>query len=277
MGVTPTKGGPIPLYIPRIPSALSVFLTTSSPPVYVPSAAVCRRVLVRSKGWPTRTADTPPKPPERKDLRAEVACFFSSNCSSVMAADVWSSAMMTVRGGVGCVRGGEARREGTGENLTALRLLAYLLAAQSQYRDTCRVSEWWGGKETLDKERSSGRSGGRSDVHPSRGAQCTTPRLHSFPALGLVSPRVIAAPRMQSNRLKRGRTGHTHNTFTGRLPCTTRGSHEHEEDQRDHNGRESTSKETAMQTRQGLYYMQPHYSCRSAHKHGHARTAAYSH
>ncbi len=81
MGVTPTSGGPMPRYIlphptlhqlarplplrpltgrapttrrthPRIPSLASVCLTTSSAPVYVPGAAVCRRTFVRSKGWP---------------------------------------------------------------------------------------------------------------------------------------------------------------------------------------------------------------------------------
>lgn len=37
---------------PLTPSLANVFFTTSIAPVYVPGAAVCRRVLVRSKGCP---------------------------------------------------------------------------------------------------------------------------------------------------------------------------------------------------------------------------------
>ena len=75
------------------PSLANVFFTTSKPPVYVPGAAVCSRVLVKSNGWPsgrkprgnvhdqkrennddavhrayepTKTAQTPPNPPATK-------------------------------------------------------------------------------------------------------------------------------------------------------------------------------------------------------------------
>jgi len=78
---------------PLGPSLAKVFFTTSIAPVYIPGCAVCSLVLVRSNGcpaqdtWmsvtttppgrardrgiankPTRTAPTPPAPPEMNDL-----------------------------------------------------------------------------------------------------------------------------------------------------------------------------------------------------------------
>lgn len=77
----------VKLTYPVTPSRARVFLTTSIAPVYTPGAAVCKRVFVKSKGWPTQiyrqpitakrceglqrptsTADTPPTPPVMKDL-----------------------------------------------------------------------------------------------------------------------------------------------------------------------------------------------------------------
>ena len=111
MGVTPTNGGVIPLYIlsisrllwqsrvgsstrmsrvthPLIPSFAIVFRTTSTAPVYVPGGAVCSRVLVRSKGWPTRTHETPPKPPERKDLTGFWVCLDEDASISELSSDM---------------------------------------------------------------------------------------------------------------------------------------------------------------------------------------------
>ena len=75
MGVTPTRGDPMPLYNPRIP----VFLKQSTMPLY--SFDVWSRTLSVSKGcfWmrdfqdfveitPTRTAEIPAAPPAKKDL-----------------------------------------------------------------------------------------------------------------------------------------------------------------------------------------------------------------
>jgi hypothetical protein len=53
MGVTPSSGGTTPRYNPVGPSLANIFFTTSKPPVYVPGAAVCSRVLVKSNGWPS--------------------------------------------------------------------------------------------------------------------------------------------------------------------------------------------------------------------------------
>jgi hypothetical protein len=50
MGVTPSSGGTTPRYNPVGPSLANVFFTTSKPPVYVPGAAVCSRVLIKSNG-----------------------------------------------------------------------------------------------------------------------------------------------------------------------------------------------------------------------------------
>jgi hypothetical protein len=50
MGVTPNSGGTTPRYNPVGPSLANAFFTTSKPPVYVPGAAVCSRVLIKSNG-----------------------------------------------------------------------------------------------------------------------------------------------------------------------------------------------------------------------------------
>lgn len=42
---------------PLMPSAAIVFRTTSTAPVYVPGAAVCNLVFVKSKGCPTSTQE----------------------------------------------------------------------------------------------------------------------------------------------------------------------------------------------------------------------------
>jgi len=53
VGVTPNSGGTTPRYNPVGPSLANAFFTTSKPPVYVPGAAVCSRVLIKSNGWPS--------------------------------------------------------------------------------------------------------------------------------------------------------------------------------------------------------------------------------
>lgn len=60
---------------PLIPSLAIVFLTTSTAELYVPGEAVCNRVFVKSNGCPTRTQDTPPNPPDKKDLIGSTVCF----------------------------------------------------------------------------------------------------------------------------------------------------------------------------------------------------------
>ena len=67
---------------PLMPSAATVFLTTSIAPLYVPGAAVWSRVLVRSKGCPTRTQEIPPKPPERNDLTGSTVDLASREAAS---------------------------------------------------------------------------------------------------------------------------------------------------------------------------------------------------
>ena len=89
MGETPTRGALIPLYRPlKTPSYLTVLATQSHMPVYMGFAPavgmgiVWSRTLMVSKGWPDRTADTPPAPPAMKFLaNSDILCqlvFFKS-------------------------------------------------------------------------------------------------------------------------------------------------------------------------------------------------------
>jgi hypothetical protein len=80
IGVTPTSGAETPAYSPRLnPSRATLFLTTSIAPLYTPASAVCRRTLTRSNGWPTTTAQTPPKPPAARERTCEARAFLASS------------------------------------------------------------------------------------------------------------------------------------------------------------------------------------------------------
>ena len=74
----------------RSPSRATVFLTTSIAPVYTPLSDVCNLTLTRSKGCPTRTAQTPPPPPaanerrpERVDLVATTTSLLTSSAEGI--------------------------------------------------------------------------------------------------------------------------------------------------------------------------------------------------
>jgi hypothetical protein len=88
---------------PRIPSFAIVFLTTSTAPLYVPGAAVCIRVFVKSNGCPTRTQETPPNPPDKKDLIGSTVCLLALE-EEASISDA-SSDMVIV--GCGCLSGRE--------------------------------------------------------------------------------------------------------------------------------------------------------------------------
>ena len=50
-------------------------------PEYTPFSAVCSLTLTRSKGWPTRTAQTPPIPPAARERRLETDAFVAATTS----------------------------------------------------------------------------------------------------------------------------------------------------------------------------------------------------
>jgi len=110
IGVTPVRGAETPRYRPYVqsqlplsdnrkpvskhtfaPSRPTICRTTSIAPLYTPLSAVCKRTLTRSKGCPTRTAQTPPAPPatsERNDcsddfVASTAACSTSAGEGSL--------------------------------------------------------------------------------------------------------------------------------------------------------------------------------------------------
>ena len=94
MGVTPTSGALTPAYNPLLsPSRAMLFRTTSTADEYTPLSAVCNRTLTRSNGWPTITAQTPPKPPAAKDrswAKLADATALASSLSSSLVWGTWS-------------------------------------------------------------------------------------------------------------------------------------------------------------------------------------------
>lgn len=64
--IHPTNGGVAPLYNPRIPSFFNVFARQSIGPLNFPSADVCIRTLMVSKGWPTVSLVIPENTPATK-------------------------------------------------------------------------------------------------------------------------------------------------------------------------------------------------------------------
>ena len=107
---------------PVIPSRANAFFTTSIAPLYVPGAAVCRRVLVRSKGCPAahgfqprpgRAAEDCTEGHERKELRTYEHCADASEASrdegldrlcGRRAVDLFCGGRVALAGGAGCVR-----------------------------------------------------------------------------------------------------------------------------------------------------------------------------
>jgi hypothetical protein len=55
INIHPTRGGVAPLYRPEKPSFLTVWERHWRGPENLAASEVCRRTLIVSKGWPTRS------------------------------------------------------------------------------------------------------------------------------------------------------------------------------------------------------------------------------
>lgn len=90
MGVTPTNGALTPAYNPLArPSFATLLVTTSMAPLYTPASAVCSLTLTRSKGWPTMTAQMPPKPPAARERRP------ANDFAAAISTSAFSSALVS--------------------------------------------------------------------------------------------------------------------------------------------------------------------------------------